>query len=275
MHKIIVIIVTLLAGGASAEVMALRNVDIGDPSPPFCAKQLGGSEICSSKYKDTILVASFIRLDQKKSEKIMLNLQDLHTRYGAGGVSFIGIFSGDVDRQEVVAFVDKTRITFPLLLDEERDIYGGYGVIAYPTTVVFGRDGKMEYLFGSNTINIRKRVEGCIRFLLDEIEEGELEKIMHPVVEKISPERAKAERYYNFAKNYFGRRQFSKAKKMLESSLERYSEHALSYSLYGYILIEEENYTSCLEQFELALKLDPGLEEAKTGKQVCLDNLNH
>ena len=133
----------------------------------------------------------------------------------------------------------------------------------------------MEYLFGSNTINIKKRVEGCIRFLLDEIEEGELEKIMHPVVEKINPERAKAERYYNFAKNYFGRRQFSKAKKMLESSLERYSEHALSYSLYGYILIEEENYTSCLEQFELALKLDPGLEEAKTGKQVCLDNLNH
>ena len=97
---------------------------------------------------------------------------------------------------------------------------------------------------------------------------------MHPVVEKIDPERAQIERQYNFAKISFSRHHFSTAKKIIESSLKNHPEHALSYSLYGYILIEEKNYKSGLKQFERALELDPDLEEAQKGKQACLDNVS-
>jgi tetratricopeptide (TPR) repeat protein len=273
MKKIIVIIVTLFAGGVFAEVMALRNLTIGSSYPPFCAEQLNGSQVCSDTYKDTILVTSFVRPDQKKSLEVLQVLQDLYTRYHAKGVSIAGIVSGEFDRQKLVVFIEKNEIAYPLLLDNAREIYGNFGVFAYPTIVIFGQDGTLKYLFGSNTINIGQRIDGCIGFLSAEIDASELENIMHPVVEKIDYERSRAERYYKFAKIYFQRKQFSKARQIVESSLENYTEHALTYSLYGHILLKEENYTLGLKQFEQALELDPGLEEAKTGRRHCLDHL--
>lgn len=273
MRKFIIIIITLIAGGASAEVMALRNIDIGDLYPSFCVQQLDKSQICSSRYKNNILITSFVRINQKQSLKILLTLQDLHALYSTKDVSIICILSGDVDQQELMAFVDKNKITLPLFFDKNREVYGSFGVVAYPTITVSGQDGRLSYLFGSNTINIRKRLEGCIRFLLQEIEASEFEEILHPVVKKIDPEHARAERYYNFAKNSFASQHFSRAKKIVESSLENYPEHALFHSLYGYILIQEEDYKLALTQFELALKFNTDLKEAKTGKQICLDNL--
>ena len=71
MRKFIIIIITLIAGGASAEVMALRNIDIGDTYPPFCTQQLDRSQICSSRYKDNILVTAFVRINQKISPNFM------------------------------------------------------------------------------------------------------------------------------------------------------------------------------------------------------------
>ena len=273
MKKFIVILVTLIAGGASAEVMALRNLGIGDTYPPFCAEQLNGPQVCSSSFKDTIFVASFVRLDQEKSLKVMLAMEELHARYRPRGVSLIGIVSGETERQELMMFADKNKITYPLVLDRDRAIYGSFGVFAYPTITMFGQDGKLAYQFGSNTLNIGQRIDGCVRFLSGDIDAAKLEKIIHPVVDKIDPERARAERYYKFAKNLFDRKQFSKARQIVESSLENYTEHAPSYSLYGYILIREGNYALGLEQFERALKVDPGLEEAKAGRQLCLDYL--
>jgi len=271
MRHVIIIIITLIAWGASAEVMALRNIDIGESYPPFCAPQLNGAQICSGKYKDNILVVSFVRIKQKESLKIMLALEDLHVRYSTKNVSIICLLSGEIDRQELTDFTDKNKLTLPLILDRDREIYGGFGVFVYPTTALFDQDGKLSYLFGSNTINIRKRMEGCIQFLLKEIGAREFEEIMHPVVKKIDPEDAKAQRYYNFAKKSFASQHFSKARKIVESSLEKYPNHALSHSLYGYILVQEEAYQLGLEQFEIALELDPDLEEAKAGRQICMD----
>lgn len=273
MKKFIIIVIILIAGGVSAEVMALRNLNIGEPYPSFCAQQHNGAQICSSKYKDKILVVSFVKMGQKNSLKVMLNMQELHTQYSIKNVSIISIVSDEVDLQELLAFMDKNKITYPLFLDRDRQVYSSFGVVAYPTITIFDQDRNLQYLFGSNTLNIKKRTEGCIRFLLEEIEASELEKIMHPVVEKIDPERARVERHYNFAKKSFANQQFATAKKIVESSLKNFPEHALSYSLYGYILIQEEEYQLGLKQFEHALELDPDLEEAKAGKQICLDNV--
>ena len=106
MKKFIIIIFTLIAGAVSAEVKALRNIDIGDPYPPFCAQQLNGAEICSSKYKNTILVVAFVKIVQKQFQKIMVNLQELHTQYNAKNVSIICIVSGEIDLQRLIVFTD-------------------------------------------------------------------------------------------------------------------------------------------------------------------------
>lgn len=275
MKKLIVIVITLISGMASAEVKALRNIDIGDTYLPFCVQQLNGEQICSSKYEDNILVASFVKMGQKSSLKILLKMQELYTLYKMKNVSIICIVSGETDVPELVAYAERNKLTLPLLLDENRNLYGTFGVIAYPTIVVFGKSQKLQYVFGSNTINIKKRVSGCVKYLLGEIEVNELERILHPVVEEVDPESARSQRYYKFSKNLFAKQHYSQAKRIVTLSLKNYPDHALSYSLYGYILIQEENYKLGLKQFEHALEFDPHLEEAKTGRQICLDKLEN
>lgn len=275
MKKLIVIALTLISGMASAEVRALRNLDIGDTYLPFCGQQLNGEQVCSSKYEDDILVTSFVKIGQKKSLKVLLNMQQLHTLYKMKNVSLIGIFSGETDVPELIAYAQKNKLTLPLLVDENRNLYGSFGVIAYPTIAVFRKNQKLQYVFGSNIINIKKRVEGCLKYLLEEIEITELEKILHPVAEKGDPQKATLGRYYNFSKHLYTKQHYSQAKKIVIVSLKNFPDHALSYCLYGDILIQEKNYQLALKQFEHALELDPHLEEAKNKRQICLDELEN
>lgn len=273
MKRMIIFVIAVLTGGGTADAMALRNLDMGEVYPSFCARQHDGGQLCSDAFDNTVLIAAFLRPDQQKSQKVSGSLQDLQDRYGKRGVTIIGVVSGELKDSGLSPLSGGGQITFPLLLDRDRSIYGSFGVIAYPTITVFGRDGKLAYLFGSNTLSIGNRLEGCIRFLTGEIDAAELEKIIHPVVEKIDKERAKAERYYNFARNTYDRKQFAKARKILESSLKNQSEHAPSFALYGNILIQEGDFELALQQFEQALSIDPELEEAQIGRQRCLDTL--
>ncbi|WP_163335888.1 peroxiredoxin [Desulfopila sp. IMCC35008] len=275
MKKLIVIVLTLISGMASAEVRALRNIGIGDTYLPFCGQQLKGEQVCSSKYEDNILVVSFVKMGQKNSRKVLLEMQELYTLYKMKNVSLIGIVSGETDVPALVAYAEKNKLTLPLLVDEDRDLYGSFGVVAYPTIAVFGRNQKLQYVFGSNIINIKKRVEGCVKYLLGDINITELERILHPVVEKGDPQNATLERYYNFSKNLYKKQHYSQAKKIVTFSLNNFPDHALSYCLYGDILIQEKNYQLALKQFEHALELDPHLEEAKAGRQICLDKLEN
>ncbi len=273
MKKLIVIVLTLISGMASAEVRALRNMNIGDTYLPFCVQQLKGEKVCSSTFKDHILVASFVKMGQLNSSKILLNMQELYSLYKMKKVAFICIVSGETEVPELVTFAENNKLTLPLLIDENRNLYGEFGIAAYPTIAVFGADQKLQYVFSSNSMKIKKRVEGCVKYLLGEIDVQDLERILNPVVEKIDPQRVKSERYYNLSKKLFATQRYSQAKKIVTSSLRNNPDHALSYSLYGYILIQEEKYELALQQFEHALELEPDLEEAKSGKQICLDKL--
>lgn len=275
MKKQIVIILTLIYGLVSAEVWALRSIDIGDTYTPFCVQQLNGEQVCSSKYEDTILVAAFVKIGQSKSLKVLLNMQELFTRYKVKNVSCIGIISGEIEVSELAGYAEKNELTLPLLVDENRDLYGNFGVVAYPTIVVFGGNQKLEYVFGSNILNIKKRVEGCVQYLLAEIEKNELERILYPVAEKSDSKSAISERYYNFSKKLYANQHYSRAKKIVTLSLKDFPDHASSYCLYGYILIQEKNYELALQQFEHALELDPHLEDAQNGRRICLDNIEN
>ena len=103
-------------------------------------------------------------------------------------------------------------------LDKKREIYGSFGVFVYPTIAIFDQDRKMQYLLGSTTINLKRRVEGVIRFLLAEIGASELENILHPVVEEIDHNRAELERNYDFAKNSYAKGQIEKLRALMQNS---------------------------------------------------------
>ncbi|RMF88111.1 MAG: tetratricopeptide repeat protein [Nitrospinota bacterium] len=253
--------------------MAYRFVDIGDPYPAFCAQQLGGGELCSDRYADQIVIITFVKPDQRYSQETLIDLQSIQQRYAQKQVAVLAIVSGTVDKAALTRFVKEQGISFPLVLDPDRKIYGQFGVFVYPSTGIFGPDTRLKYYLPARRINFRQHVEGYVRFLRGEISAEELEQIIHPVVAKTDARYKKAEEYYNFARIYFRQGKLDQARRILDLALKSSAEYAPAYSLYGYIYLQKGAYQQALEKFELALSIDPQLAEAQAGRERCLEKL--
>lgn len=272
--KNLVWLLFIAINASSADCLAYRFVDIGDSYPSFCAKQRNGNRICSSVYDNTIMVISFFRLHQNHSQKMLRDLEKINLAFTNKNVTVLGIVSGEIDLQELDKLIRINNVTFPILLDPDRKIYGSFGVFVYPSTGVFSKDNRLQYYLPGRSVNAYKHLEGYIRFLLGEISSYDLDKMINPQVDKVSEEYKKSENYYNFARIYFKKGKLEKAKELLDLSISHYNKYALSYSLYGYIHIQEKQYQLGLEKFQLALRIDPDLQEAKAGKQICVDKLD-
>jgi len=49
------------------------------------------------------------------------------------------------DQKTILDFMDKVKVEFPVLLDQEGAFANKWNIIAYPSTFVIGKDGKIKY----------------------------------------------------------------------------------------------------------------------------------
>lgn len=274
MKKLLVCLFLLLFCRSSlAGDISFGKIGEGGRLPAFCAEQLDGGQFCSAKLKDRIAVVTFFRIDQKLSMRQLGVLQKLHLRYRDKGVTFVGIVSGKVDRRALADFQKKNGISFPLLIDGSREVYGLFGVFAAPSTGLFAKDGTLQYFTASNWISFNNAIEGHIRLLLKEITRAELDRTLNAPPATGNGDKSHADTRYNLARILFERNDLARAKKTLDESLASFPNHAPSHLLSGKIALLEKDYRVALLHFEQALKLDPTLEEAKKGRQTCLENL--
>ena len=155
-HLCVIVCIVMTVG--SADCAAYRFINIGDLYPPFCAQQFHRKQECSSSYENKILVLSFFTLPQTKSQKVLLDLQDLSIKYA--NVSFVGILSGEADLQALDEFLETNKIEIPILLDPDRKIYGDFGVFMYPSTGIFSQDKRLKYYLPARRINFKTHVDG-------------------------------------------------------------------------------------------------------------------
>lgn len=270
---ILCIFLVLFCQGSLADELSFANIGKGGRLPAFCAQRLDGSRFCSAKLKGRLAVITFFRIDQKLSSRQMGVLQKLYTQYSDKGVSFVGIVSGEIDRQAIDAFQKENGIGFPLLLDSSREVYTLFGVFATPSTGIFSRDGALQYFTASNWVNFDNSVEAHIRLQLKEISRADLDHALDSPPVTSEAAKSHAGTRYNLARILFEQNEIEKAQKTLESSLAIFPNHAPSHLLSGKIALHRKDYKAALLHFEQALTLDPTLDEAQKGKQTCLDNL--
>lgn len=67
---------------------------------------------------------------------------NLYNKYKANGVEIIGIAFDENGLEVVPPFIKKMGINYPVYLDGG-DIAEAHGLQAYPTTIVYGKDGKV------------------------------------------------------------------------------------------------------------------------------------
>lgn len=142
-----------LAAGLAAAGLALASalpaagagVALQEQAPDFTLKSLEGSNLRLEEYRGDVVLINFWASWCGPCRQEMPVLDKLHHRYEDAGFAVLGVnVEGEVAPAQKI--VDKTNVTFPILIDEGQSVSERYALEAMPSTVVVDRDGKVRYI---------------------------------------------------------------------------------------------------------------------------------
>ena len=125
--------------------LSASAVDLQEHAPDFTLKSLEGSNLRLQEYRGQVVLINFWASWCGPCRQEMPLLDRLHHRYEDTGFAVLGI---NVEGEEAPAreIVDKTNVTFPILIDESQKVSELYNLQAMPSTVVIDRDGVVRYI---------------------------------------------------------------------------------------------------------------------------------
>ncbi len=128
-----------VAGSAGA------SVKLQESAPDFTLKSLEGPNLRLEEYRGQVVLINFWASWCGPCRQEMPILDRLHQRYEDTGFAVLGVnVEGEVAPAKKI--VDKTNVTFPVLIDEGQSVSELYELEAMPSTVVVDRDGVVRYV---------------------------------------------------------------------------------------------------------------------------------
>ena len=177
----------------------LRNVELGQPLPPFRTEGLDGKKVGSKDVEGKVLVLVYLSAKQRQSEEAMASVHRVVGRIGHKDLKLVYMSAHVEEARYFRQLRDRLMAHEPFALDPGRRYYGQLGLIAFPTTVVTTPDGELLHVFASWTRNYEHHLDVYCRHALGEYDEAEMTRRLtaKPVVKNEA--RAKAERHRSMA----------------------------------------------------------------------------
>ena len=124
---------------------AFASVNLSEEAPDFTLRTLDGPNLRLEEYRGQVVLINFWASWCGPCRQEMPVLDKLHQRYEDTGFAVLGI---NVEGEDAPAqkIVDKTNVTFPVLIDEGQSVSEMYELEAMPSTVVVDRDGVVRYV---------------------------------------------------------------------------------------------------------------------------------
>ncbi len=137
-----VLLLTLLSACGGPKPLATE----GAPAPSFELATFEGRELALSDLRGKVVVLNFWATWCQPCRTEMPAFESAYQQYRTQGVEFVGV-DLSTDPEESRAFLSDLGITYPNGADTENQITKQYQVTGLPTTVVIGRDGKVERIW--------------------------------------------------------------------------------------------------------------------------------
>ena len=241
------------------------NIKTGEDAPDFTLRSVDGYFVSLSEYEGKIRVLIYWRPNQKRSHLALKDGKLFSDTFRNKGVRIIGLIAKPDNMETVMKIMEDYEIDFPVLIDSARDVFSGYGIRVYPTTIVIDGEGKVAYSIPGHAINSKIRLEAHLKYLLGEVDEEELQDMLSPRIELKDDSLLKALRTYNLALKFTEAKLLDQAVDTVKRAIEIKPDFAKSYILLGFLLLSRDEADAALEQFKRALELDPQSHDAKTG----------
>jgi peroxiredoxin len=145
-------------------------------------KDLSNREVSLDLLERKAIVLVFGELYQPNTQKALADLKQVYedSRFTAEEVGVLVIITEKKKRKAHLKTKEKLKIPFSILLDEDKSVYGQYGVIAIPTTFLIGRAGKVRHVFASYTFEYYDQMNAELTLLTGRITEEQYEGLKEP-----------------------------------------------------------------------------------------------
>jgi tetratricopeptide (TPR) repeat protein len=259
-----------LLGVVAAPYVAHAHADAGTPVENQELRAVGGGKAALFDAKSKVSVLDFVRTAQDRSADALKAMAKCEKDLAGKPVRFVAILPGETPLEEAQAMAQASGVKMPLLLDEEERLYNKLGVRLHPVIFLVDARHKVADFEQYRQIDYCAVIAAHIRFLLGEIDQATLDKIVEPPKNTMPNEdpRDVGNRDVNLGRKQLEIKKYDKAIASANKALAL-GPNAGAYALLGDVARARQDCPGALQQYQRALKLDPAEKHAVAGKAAC------
>lgn len=169
----------LAAGLLVLPARAPAHAEAGQPVEPQELPALGGGRV-PLLGKGALDVLVFFRPGNERSADTLERLAECEPALAAKQVRVVGVVSSSVPADEVRAAVARAGLKAPVLVDEGDALYGRLELRQHPVVVLVDRRHRVAAVEPYQRLRYCELVKARVAFLLGEITQAELDRILAP-----------------------------------------------------------------------------------------------
>ncbi len=253
-----------------------RTLEIGKKVPEIKLKDVDGKDFTLSSIQGKKVVLLFWDLNtegkEKRSVTLIGRLEKIYGQLKGEGLEFVSIVSDPDAREKISALKQKFSWSHHILLDDQREVYGAYGVFIIPTVGILDEEKRLlKALPFSHALG--DDAEGEILVAMGKKTADELERERHPQETLLPENKRKAQLHFNLGKNLLSKGAGERAKEELTKAVQLDQDNGEAFILLGMINLKEKNPQKAMEFFEKGSDLSPQSKQGHIGIALSLELL--
>ncbi|HET6922612.1 MAG TPA: hypothetical protein VFI16_05640 [Anaeromyxobacteraceae bacterium] len=250
---------------------AAGELQVGDPVQNEELPTLEGGKATLLSKKSRANVFVFVRPGQERSADTLRQMAGCEKDLAGKAVYWVAVVSDAFPAEEVRTMVREAGVRMPVLVDRGDALYSRLGVRLHPVVGLVDSKHRLVAWQPYTRINYCEAIKARIRFLLGEIGEAELARVLDPpraTMPGADPSKV-GMRDVNLGRRQLAMRLHDKALASARKALERDAGLAAAHALMGEVHAARGDCAAALEAFDEALALDPADAHALAGRKAC------
>jgi tetratricopeptide (TPR) repeat protein len=162
-------------------------INEGETAPSFSLTERGKTTYRSSAFAGRVALVVFVRPGQDRSRRALREIMAIRESVDASLWECMAIVSGEFTEEAIAELVTSTAFGGRVLLDPRMTVYGTYGVIVTPSTVLVGRDGKVAFAKAGYDYEYASSLDAHLRFTLGLVDAAERDRLIEEGRSAVSP----------------------------------------------------------------------------------------
>ncbi len=251
--------------------VAAGELQVGDPVQNEDLLTLDGGKASLLGKKSLANVFVFVRPGQERSADTLRQMAGCEKDLAGKPVYWVAVVSDTYPAEEVRTMVRDAGVRMPVLVDRGDALYSRLGVRLHPVVGLADSKHRLVAWQPYTRLNYCEAIKARIRFLLGEIGEAELARVLDPpkaTMPGADPSKV-GMRDVNLGRRQLEMKFHDKALASARKALERDAGLAAAHALMGEVHAAQGDCAAALKAFDQALALDPADAHALAGRKAC------